>query len=115
MYATINTSVDAQLVRLLAIQFGLEMDWDGSPSNYTCYSPKLPFAVNTSIADIRECQLLDKDYVPKHKCIKEPIYYNDSVPTFGDHRPLWPVFGEYTFVPVQRWLHSVEVSSSLYN
>lgn len=24
------------------------------------------------------------------------------------HRPLWPVYGEYLFVPPQRWLHSVE-------
>lgn len=26
----------------------------------------------------------------------------------GPHRPLWPRYGEYTFVPKQRWLHSLE-------
>lgn len=26
----------------------------------------------------------------------------------GGHRPLWPVYGEYKYVPPQRWLHSVE-------
>ena len=29
-------------------------------------------------------------------------YYSEG------HRPLWPVFGEYEFVPPQRWLHSIE-------
>ena len=35
--------------------------------------------------------------------------YDEWIPTFGDHRPLWPVYGEYKYVPVQRWLHSLEV------
>jgi hypothetical protein len=30
------------------------------------------------------------------------------VPTHGDHRPVWPKFGEYQFVPAQRWLHNIE-------
>lgn len=36
------------------------------------------------------------------------IHYNTTLPTYGDHRPLWPVFGEYEFVPPQRWLHNIE-------
>lgn len=28
----------------------------------------------------------------------------------GPHRPLWPKYGEYAYVPPQRWLHSIEVS-----
>jgi len=28
--------------------------------------------------------------------------------TCGNHRPLWPRYGEYLFVPVQRWLHNIE-------
>lgn len=26
----------------------------------------------------------------------------------GTHRPLWGVFGEYKFLPKQRWLHNLE-------
>lgn len=26
----------------------------------------------------------------------------------GAHRPVWPVYGEYTYVPVQRWIHNLE-------
>lgn len=40
------------------------------------------------------------------------ITYNETVPTYGDHRPLWPIYGEYRFLPVQRWLHSLEVSGT---
>ena len=36
------------------------------------------------------------------------ITYNTTIPTFGDHRPLWPVYGEYLFLPPQRWLHNIE-------
>ncbi len=41
--------------------------------------------------------------------MKDSIVYNTTLPTFGDHRPLWPMFGEYKFVPPQRWLHNIEV------
>jgi len=27
----------------------------------------------------------------------------------GPHRPLWPVYGEYLYLPPQRWVHSLEV------
>lgn len=27
----------------------------------------------------------------------------------GPHRPAWPRFGEYTYLPPQRWLHALEV------
>ncbi|OTF72658.1 DUF3105 domain containing protein [Euroglyphus maynei] len=42
--------------------------------------------------------------------MKDHIDYdiNQTLPTYGDHRPLWPIFGEYRFVPPQRWLHNVE-------
>ncbi|KAK3084452.1 hypothetical protein FSP39_013766 [Pinctada imbricata] len=26
----------------------------------------------------------------------------------GPHRPLWPVYGEYLYLPPQRWVHSLE-------
>lgn len=26
----------------------------------------------------------------------------------GAHRPVWPVYGEYSYVPVQRWVHNLE-------
>lgn len=26
----------------------------------------------------------------------------------GTHRPVWPIYGEYSYVPVQRWVHNLE-------
>lgn len=26
----------------------------------------------------------------------------------GGHRPVWPQYGEYNYLPTQRWLHSLE-------
>lgn len=26
----------------------------------------------------------------------------------GSHRPLWPKYGEYAYVPPQRWIHNLE-------
>ena len=40
--------------------------------------------------------------------MKDTIEYNELLPTYGDHRPLWPRYGEYRFVPRQRWLHNIE-------
>ena len=41
--------------------------------------------------------------------MNKSISYNTTLPTFGDHRPLWPIFGEYFFLPPQRLLHNLEV------
>lgn len=47
-------------------------------------------------------------YVALHRCMDQPIEYEERIPTFGTHRPLWPRYGEYEFVPPQRWLHNSE-------
>ncbi len=37
-----------------------------------------------------------------------PISYDDVPPSSGDHRPSWAKWGEYTYLPPQRWLHNLE-------
>lgn len=85
----------------------LEVDWDGSPANYTCYSPTNPL-LPRGTEPLLECDQLAENYQPQHFCMNSPIHYSDNVPTHGDHRPIWPKFGEYRFVPAQRWLHNIE-------
>jgi len=63
---------------------------------------------NHQLSSILECENLPKSYLPQHFCMNHPIHYNASIPTHGDHRPIWPKFGEYKFVPPQRWLHNIE-------
>ncbi|CAL7941608.1 unnamed protein product [Xylocopa violacea] len=84
----------------------LTVDWDGNPLDYVCYDKRIIPDRNT-IA-VKYCEHIPKYYVATHKCMYEEIVYDDDVPLFGPHRPLWPVYGEYRFLPKQRWLHSLE-------
>lgn len=84
----------------------LTVDWDGSPINYTCYDKKI--VPDRETLAFKYCLHIPKYYVAMHKCMYEKIEYDDDIPLFGAHRPLWPVYGEYKFLPKQRWLHSLE-------
>ncbi|RWS24547.1 DUF3105 domain containing protein-like protein [Leptotrombidium deliense] len=102
----------------------LEIDWDASPVSYTCYHPKFPYPINNKIKSEESCIELPSNYYvrifilyenaemsfaqPQHYCMFDKITYNTSIPTYGNHRPLWPVYGEYRYVPPQRWLHNIE-------
>ncbi|XP_072047927.1 uncharacterized protein [Amphiura filiformis] len=55
---------------------------------------------------IEECE--PHTQAPLHKCLHEKIKYDSVLPTSGAHRPLWPKFGEYVYLPPQRWIHSLE-------
>ena len=85
----------------------LAVDWLDSPLNFTCYHPTTPL-LPSSLQPVKECEELAKDYLPQHFCMDTKISYDHSVPTHGNHRPIWPKFGEYKFVPAQRWLHNIE-------
>jgi hypothetical protein len=43
-----------------------------------------------------------------HVDLPYAITYADAPPTSGTHRPMWGKFGEYVFMPEQRWLHNAE-------
>ena len=44
----------------------------------------------------------------KHVDLPTPITYADSPPSSGTHRPQWGNWGEYVYMPQQRWLHNLE-------
>lgn len=84
----------------------LTMDWDRSPVNYTCYDRKIVPSVDR--LPLKYCEHIPKSYMALHHCMYQRIEYDNDIPIFGAHRPLWPVYGEYKFLPKQRWLHSLE-------
>ena len=43
-----------------------------------------------------------------HVDLPYPITYTDVPPSSGTHRPVWGKWGEYVFLPEQRWLHNLE-------
>ena len=51
---------------------------------------------------------IPKRYMPIHRCMKTYIRYTERIPMIGPHRPLWAKYGEYLYLPPQRWLHNIE-------
>lgn len=53
--------------------------------------------------------LLDPPKLPGfHVDLPNAITYADKPPSSGTHRPVWGNWGEYVFLPQQRWLHNLE-------
>lgn len=50
----------------------------------------------------------DPDRGNRHIPEDQAIGYEDPVPASGNHRGTWARWGEYEFLPVQRWLHNLE-------
>ncbi|XP_022920854.2 uncharacterized protein [Onthophagus taurus] len=89
-------------------QVNLEVDWLDDATNYTCYENKQSFLPNENVRALFSQDYIPKEYSAPHKCMTESINYSHYIPTFGAHRPLWAKYGEYEFVPKQRWLHNLE-------
>jgi len=51
---------------------------------------------------------------PTHICINKHIYYDEALPASGAHRPVWPTYGTYKYLPVQRWVHSLEHGAAVF-
>ncbi|XP_058066614.1 uncharacterized protein LOC131216206 [Anopheles bellator] len=91
---------------------GLEVDFD--PYNithspvYMCLEPKADYKGDYNMDAVITERLVPPAYVANHKCMNSSIEYAERIPTYGTHRPLWPRYGEYRYVPPQRWLHSSE-------
>ncbi|KAK6741618.1 hypothetical protein RB195_009468 [Necator americanus] len=94
----------------------LSVDWN--PENfslYTCMSEPYPLQMGTK-PYFFSIQSKDASFDPKkdvvyHKCMSETIEYEDVPPLRGNHRPNWARYGEYLYVPEQRWLHNLEHGS----
>ncbi|XP_055387310.1 uncharacterized protein LOC129615916 [Condylostylus longicornis] len=47
-------------------------------------------------------------YVPQALCMNESIYYGEELTAFGNYRPVWASYGEYTYLPQQRYMHNLD-------
>ncbi|XP_065212964.1 uncharacterized protein LOC135840386 [Planococcus citri] len=66
------------------------------------------FLPHASVAPLLHEDLIPKTYFPPHMCMETSIEYPDPMITFGAHRPLWGRYGEYEYLPKQRWMHNLE-------
>jgi hypothetical protein len=50
----------------------------------------------------------------RHVCVQHPIFYDNInqgtviAPALGRHRERWAMWGEYDYLPPQRWMHNAE-------
>ncbi len=51
---------------------------------------------------------------PGHACMDQRLDYAESPPRAGSHRPLWPAFGEYRYLPPPRWVHALEHGAAVF-
>lgn len=90
----------------------LAIDFDSTNvthrNNFICMDNSTLYHPNSSVKPILEAYLIPPEYMALHKCMNETISYDYQIPTFGTHRPIWPVYGEYQYVPAQRWIHNLE-------
>lgn len=90
----------------------LQLDYDSSNITHhyrhLCMDERKLYAPSYNVQPRLLDYTIPPQYVAMHKCMEDEIVYDDNIPTFGTHRKLWPVYGEYVFVPPQRWIHSLE-------
>jgi len=73
-----------------------------------CIRPYKQFMPNVKTkAHHREYKIPDEMNF-EHICMNETIEYDYDIPTFGHHRKLWAQWGEYQYLPSQRWIHNLE-------
>ncbi len=70
----------------------------------SCKGGAMPVPVGCGQAVVAQIANRGQDHVPDGT----PIVYEDMPPSSGDHRPSWARWGEYSFLPQQRWLHNLE-------
>uniref|UniRef100_U5EP30 Putative secreted protein n=1 Tax=Corethrella appendiculata TaxID=1370023 RepID=U5EP30_9DIPT len=75
---------------------------------YKCLHDRRDFKGDYAIEPIIHEYTIPPAYSAMHKCMDKKITYTERLPTFGTHRPLWAKYGEYEYLPPQRWLHNSE-------
>ncbi|XP_014769826.1 uncharacterized protein LOC106868886 isoform X2 [Octopus bimaculoides] len=88
----------------------LDVDLKDSTIGYKCeydinHANQVPFY---------EVSSDEEEDPPIHVCLPENITYDKDIPTSGSHRPLWPIYGGYKYLPPQRWLHSLEHGAAVF-
>jgi len=106
MYRMINSTCDDG-------KTNLTVDWDKSDFDSMCLEGDYLQPDSTLKATLEQ-EYIPPLYVARHVCMKSTIPYNQSLPTFGPHRPAWAKYGEYVYLPPQRWLHNMEHGGILF-
>lgn len=94
-------------------QTGLDVDYNERNMSHhvvhICLKDRSLFRPNINTPPVMTEFVIPVEYRAIHRCMNESIEYDDyRIPTFGNHRHIWAAYGEYKYLPPQRWLHNVE-------
>ncbi|XP_030831549.1 uncharacterized protein LOC105441222 [Strongylocentrotus purpuratus] len=92
----------------------LTIDWDGSHDAFACTTERWNSNKASKITSSIDEHCSTKTDNPIHVCMHRAIVYHDVIPTSGAHRPLWAKYGEYRYLPKQRWLHNLEHGAAVF-
>ncbi|XP_072163671.1 uncharacterized protein [Diadema setosum] len=96
----------------------LTIDWNGDIRDYECTIRRWDSNKNKPKGDISRSPFIEYCTEnldnPTHVCMNRAIVYDYTVPTSGAHRPLWAKYGEYRYLPKQRWLHNMEHGAAVF-
>lgn len=53
----------------------LDIDWNGSPLNYTCYHPNVPFSIRNDVDTVVQCYNVSTDY---YVCLFNANIYGET-------------------------------------
>ncbi|XP_054272301.1 uncharacterized protein LOC128992638 [Macrosteles quadrilineatus] len=85
----------------------LTVDWNNNDMDYICAEGDY-LEPDTSLKATLEQEHIPPMYIARHVCMKSEIPYEHPLLTFGPHRPAWAKYGEYKYLPPQRYLHNME-------
>ncbi|XP_055914463.1 uncharacterized protein LOC129947791 [Eupeodes corollae] len=89
------------------------IDIDFDPENkqhnykYLCLNLRKKYEPNYATSPIQRETIIPPAYKAPVYCQNETIEYEERLPTYGAHRQLYPQYGEYKFLPIQRWMHNL--------
>jgi Protein of unknown function (DUF3105) len=91
-------------------QTNLATDFDPQSFEHSMFYSCLEstYNPNRDVEPVETNHAVNKFYTPVHLCMNITIKYDQRIPALGYHRPLWAAYGEYTYLPPQRWLHNLE-------
>eukprot|EP00118_Oscarella_pearsei_P024034 m.297200 g.297200 ORF g.297200 m.297200 type:complete len:360 (+) comp40767_c1_seq61:4749-5828(+) len=74
-------------------------------ASYGCQTTKEEAAYRETNHTSKNCA---DPHPAEHVCMNVKINYTESLPSSGQHRPWWAVYGEYDYCPPERWIHNLE-------
>lgn len=84
----------------------IELDFN----QFVCLANQSRYDPNPNINPIQKEHIIPPAFQASVVCTNEVITYpHQKLPTYGSFRPYPPVYGDFKFLPIQRWMHTLKL------